>query len=344
VKVKGRCVVRIVDNLTLTREVESAIKGDLIRDEYEIKAHRVNTIPTMNDLWTKYLPWAMEHKKSWKDDLYYYGKHIEPRFGRKTLDNITSFEIEKMKTELRKAVNAQGKPYASQTIKHQVVIIRRLYNLARKWSIYNGANPVAGVQIPRVDNRQTEFLTNEEQVRLLAVLADWPYPVTAAFIKFAMLTGLRRGELFKLEWNDIDFERSFITLRDPKGGTTRTLPVCGAALDTLRGLPVTSSYVFPGENGKQRTDFKGCWQRVRKAADLPAGFRFHGLRHHFASTLVSNGVDLSVVRELLTHKDMSTTQRYAHLQPDAVRQAARKAGELLQPKQKAAVIHLTGKE
>jgi site-specific recombinase XerD len=97
-------------------------------------------------------------------------------------------------------------------------------------------------------------------------------------------------------------------------------------------MDVTSPFVFPGENGKQRTDFKGPWQRIRKAAGLPHDFRFHGLRHHFASTLVSNGVDLGLVRELLTHKHVGTTERYAHFAPDAVKEAARKAGELLNPK------------
>ena len=92
--------------------------------------------------------------------------------------------------------------------------------------------------------------------------------------------------------------------------------------------------MFPGKDGQQRTDFKGPWQRIRKAAGLPESFRFHGLRHHFASTLVSAGYDLLVVQKLLTHKDSRTTQRYAHLSPGALKDAALKSGELLQPKVK----------
>ena len=95
---------------------------------------------------------------------------------------------------------------------------------------------------------------------------------------------------------------------------------------------MTSTYVFPGKGGQQRTDFKGPWRRIRVAAGLPENFRFHGLRHHFASALVSNGVDLSVVSALLTHKDMGTTQRYAHLAPGVVKAAAQKSAELLTPK------------
>ncbi len=125
-----------------------------------------------------------------------------------------------------------------------------------------------------------------------------------------------------------------ITLKSPKGGKTQTIPISDEAKEVLKGLCVTSEFVFPGKNGEQRTDFKGPWQRIRKAAGLPANFRFHGLRHNFASTLVSNGVDLCVVQGLLTHKDSRTTQRYAHLSPGALKQAALKSGSLLKPKQK----------
>jgi integrase len=331
VKVKGKCVVRIVDNLTIAREVENAIKGDLIRGEYDIRAHQVNAVPTLNDLWARYLPWAKEHKKTWRDDDYHYRKHLEPRFGSKALDSISSFDIEKMKSELKKNLNAHGKPYQPATIKHQLVLLRRLYNVARKWGIYDGKNPMDSVQMPKVDNQITEFLSDEKLLRLLDVLEHWPFRESAVFVKFAMYTGVRRGELFKLQWDHIDFERGLLKLVDPKGKKTTTVPISPQALDALSELSRDSTYIFPGESGKQRTDFKSPWYRIRKAAGLPESFRFHGLRHNFASYLISSGVDLSVVGALLTHKNAATTQRYAHLRPDAVKQAAMKSGTLLTP-------------
>ncbi len=333
VTVKGKRVTRMAPNLTLARQIETGTKADLLRGEYEITTHKTTRTITFVELWEKYLPYAKEHKKSWKDDEYYYGKHLQPRFARKGLDAITGFDLEKMKGELKKGKNAQGKPYAPQTIKHVLVIVRRLYNLARKWGLYDGKNPVETVQMPKVDNQKTEFMTDDEVHRLFEVLDSWPFKDTVAFIKFAMFTGFRRGELFKLTWNDVDMERGMITLKHPKGGKTLAVPVSEEALDVLRGLDATSSFVFPGKDGSQRTDFKGPWQRIRKAADLPQDFRLHGLRHHFASTLVSNGVDLAVVKELLTHKDMATTGRYAHLKPDALKRAALDSGKLLNSKQ-----------
>ncbi len=332
VSLKGKRITRQAPNLTLAREIESNLKTELLRDEFDITAHKAKKALTLADVWDKYLPWAKEHKKSWRDDEWYYCKHLEPRFGSKALTDISAFDIEKMKTELKKGLNAQGKPFAAQTIKHQIVIIRRLFNLARKWNLYDGKNPVDSVSMPKVDNQKTEMLTDDEALRLLDTLDAWPCRESAAFVRFAMFTGMRRGELFRLAWNDIDFERGSVTLRTPKGGKTTTISVSTQALDTIRDLPVTCGLVFPGKGGTTRYDFKGPWQRIRKAAGLPEDFRFHGLRHHFASMLVSSGIDLMVVRELLTHKDMTTTQRYAHLRPDAVREAALKSGELLTPK------------
>jgi integrase len=218
VQVKGRRVSRVVDNLTIAREVEAALKGDLVREEFEIADHRVQELPTLADVWVKYLPWAKEHKKSWKDDEWNYNRHLKPRFGPKRLESISALDIERMKLELKKATNKNGKPFTPATIKHQIVLLQHLFNLAIKWRIYTGANPVSSVELPKLDNMKTEFLSDEEIGRLRNVLDSWPCQITASLIKFAMLTGLRRGELFRLEWPDVNFEHKLITLRTPKGG------------------------------------------------------------------------------------------------------------------------------
>ena len=344
VSVKGQRQTRVVDNLTIARELEASIKADMVREEFDVTHHKAKKKPlTLNELWEQYLPWAQQNKKSWIDDLRYYRKHLESRFGSKPLDGISAFDLEKLKGEMKKGVSVRGRPYAAQTIKHVLVIVRRLYNLARKWGLYEGENPASKVQMPHIDNQVTEYMTDEELSRLMAVLDNWPFDDSAAFVKFALFTGFRRGELFKLQWEHLDFERGLLTLPDPKGKKTVTVPVCQEALDVLTGLHRSSEFVFPGKGGGQRSDFKGPWLRIRKAAGLPPTFRFHGVRHHFASTLVSNGVDLAVVGKLLSHKQAQTTMRYAHLQPGALKTAAVKAGELLQPKRKADVLELVKK-
>ena len=333
VSVKGKRDTRVVDNLTLARQKEATLKADLERKHMGIEEEKPP--PTLAEMWAKYLPWAKEHKKSWKDDCWYYMKHLKSRFGNKRMDKLAPLDIERMKKELRES------GYAPATIKHQIAILRRLFNLARKWNLYDGKNPVESVELPKIDNQITEFLRSEELHRLFKVLEKWPCRETSALIKFALFSGLRKGEILRLTWDEVNFEQEVITLRDPKGGKSQTIPISPQALTVLKSLERTSTYVFPGQGGGQKTDFRRPWYKIRKSAGLPENFRFHGLRHHFASTLVSNGVDLLVVQKLLTHKDSKTTQRYAHLAPGALREAAVKSGELLTPKpSKENVINL----
>ncbi|HYA42029.1 MAG TPA: tyrosine-type recombinase/integrase [Syntrophobacteraceae bacterium] len=332
VQVKGRRVSRVVDNLTIAREVEAALKGDLVRDEFEIAAHRVQELPTLDDVWAKYLPWCREHKRSWKDDEWNYNRHLKPRFGTKPLESISALDIERMKLELKKATNKNGKPFRAATIKHQIVLLRRLFNLAAKWRIHSGPNPVSSVELPKLDNMKTEYLSDDELDRLRSVLDAWPCRITASLVRFAMLTGLRRGELFRLEWTDLDFEHGLVTLRAPKGGKTQTIPISSEGIDLISRMTRLSEHVFPNMDGTPRKSIRDPWESIKRKAELPADFRFHGLRHSWASRMVSSGIDLAVVQGLMTHKHASTTERYAHLMPNALKRAAEASADIMRPK------------
>ena len=111
----------------------------------------------------------------------------------------------------------------------------------------------------------------------MQTLDNWPCRETVAFVKFGMFTGLRRSELFKLAWDDVDFERGMVTLRHPKGGKTTTLPICSEAVDVLRALTINSPFVFPDAKGERRTDFNGPWGSVfmgrRERGAKPGGLR-----------------------------------------------------------------------
>jgi integrase len=337
VQIKGRRITRQAPNLTLAREIESNLKAELLRDEFDITAHKAKRAVTLGDVWEKYLPLAKEQKKSWKDDEWNYNRHLQPRFGAKPLENISVLDIERMKLELKKGTNKNGKPFAPATIKHQIVLLRRLFNLAIKWRIYNGPNPVSSVELPKLDNMKTEYLSDDEIERLRNVLDSWPCQCTASLIKFALLTGLRRGEFFRLEWSDIDFEHRLITLT-PKGGKTQTIPISGEAIAVLTQLDRVSDYVFPNIDGSPRKSIRDTWESIKTKAQLPVDFRFHGLRHSWASRMISNGVDLAVVQTLMTHKHASTTERYAHLMPSALKRAAEASAEIMKPKVTGKVV------
>jgi integrase len=300
----------------------------MFRENLDIQ--KPKSVPTLDQIWESYLPWAKQHKKTWKNDEYHYGKHLKPRFGDKRLDSISPMAVEGMKLELRQSLNRQGKPYTNATIKHQLVLLNRLYSIARKWGQFTGQNPLDQVEKPKLDNQKTESLDNEEIKALAKVLENWPCRESAAFVEFALLTGFRRSDLFRLTWEAVDLAQGRVTLKS-KGGKTFTVPISKEALAVLKSLKQTDCYVFPGKNAQQRTDFKGPWLKIRKAAGLPSDFRFHGLRHNFASHLVSNGEDLYTVGKLLGHRNTSTTQRYAHLADERLRQAALKSGRLVKP-------------
>ncbi len=334
----GKKVTRTVSSLALAREIEGKLKVDIARGEHGIRRKHA---PTVGKVWARYLPWAQEHKKSWRSDKYIFQKHIAPVFGNTPLDKISQLDVERLILAMKRGKSQHGRPYALATIKHVVVLLSRLFNVAIQWGMYDGKNPCKTIKPFRLNNQLTEFLSKDEITALLNVLDSWPVPVDAAFVKFLLYTGLRRGELFNLQWKDVDLERQTITLRDPKGKHDVTLPLSDKAVQVLSSIPKTDSpYVFPGKSGKKRVDFKRPWARIKEEAGLPPSFRLHGLRHHFASSLVSAGVDLYTVSKLLTHKDVKTTMRYAHLADKALRDAVKLSDELQAPQQTATIINL----
>ena len=341
VRVNSRKTSRTVTNLELAREIEAKLKVDIVQGEFNIRRKRV---PVLRDIWKRYLPWAQENKKSWKSDMYIYQKHLQPLFEKKQLDQISPFDVEKLMLTMKQGKNQHGKPYAPATIKHVVVLLSRLFTVAGKWGMYDGLNPCDKVSKPKLNNQVTEFLNDEQLSSLLQVLDNWPMVSDAGFVKLLLYTGLRRGEVFNLTWNDIDLERQLVVLRDPKGKRDETLPLSGKACAVLEDLPRgESSYVFPGKYGGRRVDFKRPWVEIKKKSGLPKEFRLHGLRHHYASSLVSAGVDLFTVSKLLTHKDTKTTQRYAHLADQSLRDAVNLSDQLQEARQPSRMINIGGR-
>jgi len=186
--------------------------------------------------------------------------------------------------------------------------------------------------MPQVNNIKTEDLTPDQLAALLKAIGEDDNIQAANIMRMVLYTGMRRTELFKLKWKDIDETRGFIKITDPKGGIDEKIPLNDAARDLLKEHPSTGSeYVFPGRNGGQRVDIHHQVNRIRDDAGLPKSFRaLHGLRHVFASMLASSGkVDLYTLQRLLTHKSPSMTMRYAHLRDQALMDASQVAGDIV---------------
>lgn len=218
-----------------------------------------------------------------------------------------------------------------------------------KWQLL-AKNPLSDVKDLREDNRGVvRYLSPEEERRLRAALvardarrqarrdtanawrrargyAEWPADTPDHLMPLVITglnTGLRKGELFNLRWPDVDLVGAQLTVRGDgaKSGQTRHVPLnteAAAVLQSWRTSTTADDYVFPGraDSGDGRLDnVKKGWLALVNAAKLEA-FRFHDLRHTFASKLVMAGVDLNTVRELLGHADLTMTLRYAHLAPE----------------------------
>ncbi len=329
----GKRITHVVEgNIGFARQVEAKAKTVIALNKHM----GIQKAPLLGHVWKLYLEYAKENKKSWKSDEYRWNMHIEKRLSGKKMDSITPSDIEAVLSDLRKKKTPLGKDYSPATIKHVFAIIRRLFNWAKKRDLYSGENPTKKIELPKFDNRITEFLTKREMNNLLAVTEKWPNKRAGLIVRFALFTGMRLGEILNLEWKQVDFKRGFASLADSKGIIINSIPLSATALDILAeaiGLLPTEDcpYCFPNRWGNKRTHFQKIWHRIRIEAKIP-NFRFHGLRHTFATYLASSGkVDLYTLQKLLTHKSPEMTQRYAHLLDEALRNGASVADEVLSP-------------
>ena len=276
---------------------------------------------TMDRLWDYYRRQRGDYASLRTDRSNY--KHLKRKFGDKEPKEIIQRDVD----WLRFSLSGRKKP---QTVKHVLQLLNRIINFGVNKGLCQGLN--FKIEMPKVHNLKTEDLTRGQLRRLFEAIDKDEDIQAANILRMALFTGMRRGELFKLKWEDVDFERGFIQIRDPKGGPDQKIPLNSAAREVLASHPRSDSpYIFFGRGGKQRTEMRAPVNRIRKRAKLPEGFRpFHGLRHVYASMLASSGkVDMYTLQKLLTHKSPQMTQRYAHLKDETLKRASDLAGSLV---------------
>lgn len=316
--------------------------ADYVKGTDPMEAKRAGRAHTLESFITdKYKEWAEANMRHSKEALrkisMFYGE-----FGNKRLSEISAWGLEKYRsTRLKNGISAS-------TINRELDTLRAAFNKAVQWGLLK-ANPMATVKRSRVDSSASvRYLTADEDKRLRSTLDAretkrrqdrdkfnaWrrergykEFPTFGAFtdhlkpiVLLALNTGCRRGELFNLKWTDIDFVGRILTVAGAtsKSGKTRHIPLNDEALEILQKWygqrKDKSELVFPSHDGGRMDNISTSWERLMKDAKIE-NFRFHDLRHDFASKLVMAGVDLNTVRELLGHSDIKMTLRYAHLAP-----------------------------
>ena len=278
---------------------------------------------TISRLWGEYKTQKAD-LKSLNSDKNRYEKYLKEPFGTKEPQDIIQLDVDRLRIKLLKTLSPQS-------VKHILALLRRIINFGVQKQLCQ--NLSFKIQLPPVYNNKTEDLTPEQLKKLLKVLDESKDLVAANMMRLALFTGMRRGEMFKLRWKDIDFNKGFISLRDPKGREPQKIPLNDFAKSVLESMPRhKSGFVFTMKNGKPfTTDLRKRLNRIRDAAGIPKDFRaLHGLRHVYASTLASSGqVDMYTLQKLLTHKSPQMTQRYAHLRDESLKRASDLAGEII---------------
>ena len=252
-------------------------------------------------------------------------KHIVPALGKLPVTEVERKHIMAFQYGLRDMPTVANRG---------VDILVKMFGLADAWGWRpSGKNPCLFVRRYKVEQHHERFLTPEELYRLGQALDSAPAERlasahAAAAIRLLVLTGCRRNEILGLRWEDLDFEAREMRLADSKTGARVVLmpPAAAKVLEGLSRVP-SNPWVFPGrKTGGRQRNIHDPWSRVRARAGLD-GVRLHDLRHSYASRALALEESLSMIGELLGHRKVQTTARYAHLARDSVRESTARVAE-----------------
>ncbi len=308
------------------------------------KQQKVNDKITLEEFLSKhYNPWVQSNHKRANKTLATINRCFKNLY-RYPLIEITPSLLERWRI---KRIN-EG--VSNATINRDIVVIKSIITKANEWGFLD-TNPLRKLKSLKIDQSpKIRYLSQDEEQRLRTALIEretqlknsrtkgnqWRlergYHLLPEFdneqcadhlmpmVLFSINTGLRQGELFNLKWNMVDLEKNslFIDGDITKNNSSRYIPLndeAGKILKHLYNISLKEGLVFPSKDNKPFNTVKRSWSTILKKANIQQ-FRWHDLRHHFASKLVMAGVDLNTVRELLGHSDIKTTLRYAHLAPE----------------------------
>ncbi len=289
----------------LAERVLHKLKTEVVENKYlDVRKKKKVKFETLAE---QYIRYAKVNKRSWDRDEISL-KSMLRSFSGKYIYEINPQLIEEYKADRTKVV-------ASATVNRELACLKHMLNKAVEWEMIE-TNPAKKVRLLTENNKRLRYLTEEEIKALYENSADHLKPI----ILTALLTGMRRNEILKLKWEDMDLGQKIIFVRNTKNNEMREIPINDRLVTVLKSLNFKSPYVFARENAKPCISVRTAFENAIQRAGI-RNFRFHDLRHTFASHLVMSGVDLITVKELLGHKTISMTLRYAHLSPDHKRQA-----------------------
>jgi len=310
-----------------TREMaKDALKsrlGDIAQGHFNLEKVR-KPVP-FSKLAEKYKEFAGGYKRGWETEKYIV-EEFASLFGDTPLAQITTWQIEKWKAEEAKRLNPV-------TVNRRLTVIKHMFKKSVEWDLAK-SNPATLVKRFPVTSERTRFLTHDE---IRSLLEECEKQVTSpwllALVILALNTGMRQGDLLRLKWENVDSERGLITFIQRKTLRRVTVTINEMARQALNWLQENRYgellFMWPWGDPVGKVTVYDAFKKACSAAKI-ADFRFHDLRHTFASHLVMAGVDLVTVKELLGHKTINMTNRYTHLAQEHKAQAVAKLSERIQ--------------
>jgi len=298
-----------------------------IRHREELPREKAR-VPYFDEAAKMFIEWAEKNKRD-KSDRARYENHLKDILGRQRMDEISPLTLEGIKSNLFK------KDLSPATVRHVLQFVRAVFNKMILWGKYSGQNPVKMVSMPSLNNGRVRFLSFEEAKALLSELSKRSQ-TTHDITLLALHTGLRAGEIFKLKAQDVDLGNGILRIMDAKNRASRAAYMTQDVKEMLRArMPAGPGGLLfsPRIHEKgQISRISGYFQRTADALfnqgvdDPRQRVVFHSLRHTFASWLAIRGTPLYTIKELMGHKTLSMTERYAHLIPDVKQKATQALG------------------
>jgi len=272
---------------------------------------------TLGQAFTRFFE-AKARKRSLAEDRR-MARHLMDHFGRATpLRALTSSKIAGYREQRLKAGSVRRKdahgrpaPLSAASVNRPLALLRTLLRMAnREWEVLPRL-PV--VTLEREPQGRVRWLEPDEEARLVDACTRSQNRDLRDIVTIALETGLRQGELMGLTWERVDFSRGVLRLERTKSGRRREVPMRDSVYRVLAARPE------PQQGRIFRGAFpRGAWEHALTEAGIE-GLTFHDTRHHFASWFVMQGGKLQALQEILGHRSLAMTQRYAHLSPDHLR-------------------------
>ena len=298
-------------SFTKTFQTKSDAKQWIVTLEKELKS---KPLPEKNiknlklkDLFNKYKFEILPKLKSHKIVTYKLNFLSRLWLGEIIVVNLTKGHLEQFCKD-RKLVVKDG------TIKSELMLIKRIVKIATdKWNYGIPFNAFYGIELPSPHKPRNRRATQEELSILIAHANKQRNTYISTIIQFAVETGMRRSEILKLKWIDVNLETRIASLYDTKNGDDRHIPLTKTAVQLLSNLTQLSDFVFPISANCLRL----AWERCRKKSNIK-GLRFHDLRHEAVSRFFEMGLSVPEVALISGHKDVRQLFRYTHLKPESL--------------------------